>query len=102
MLYSFSGNQISYQSLTDLNPMLKVLFSRNIKTIGELLRIATPRRLVTIRNTYVSTTGRAPENIEIISALVSLKDTDTSEIEIERVKSQIIYHQSSSENNTGR
>jgi putative GTP pyrophosphokinase len=81
-------------ALTELNPILKILFSRDIKTIGDLLKIATPRRLVTIRNTYISSIGHAPDNLELISALVVLKGAKTKEIEIERVKSQIDYHQS--------
>lgn len=78
-------------ALTELNPILKILFSRDIKTIADLLKIATPRRLVTIRNTYISTIGHAPDNLELISALASLKGAQTKEIEIERVKSQIDY-----------
>jgi len=81
-------------ALTELNPILKILFSRGIYTIGGLLEIATPRRLVTIRNTYISRIGHAPDNLELFSALAVLKGAQTKEIEIERVKSQIDYHQS--------
>ena len=79
-------------ALTELNPILKILFSRDIKTIEDLLNIATPRRLITIRNTYISTIGHAPDNLELISALASLKGAETIEIETERIKSQIDYH----------
>lgn len=79
-------------ALTELNPILKIFFSRDIKTIADLLKVATPRRLVTIRNTYISTIGHAPDNLELISALASLKGAQTKEIEIERVKAQIDYH----------
>ena len=79
-------------ALTDLNPILKILFSRGINKIGDFLKIATPRRLVTIRNTYISTIGHAPNNLEFISALTTLKGAKTKEIEIERVKSQIDFH----------
>ena len=81
-------------ALTDLNPILSILFSRNINTIGDLLKIATPGRLLTIRNTYISTIGHAPDVLELISALAALKGARTKEIETERVKSQIGYHQS--------
>ena len=81
-------------ALTDLNPILKILFSRDIKTVSDLLKIATPRLLDTIRNTYISTIGHAPDNLELISALATLKGAQTKEIEIERVKSQIDYHKS--------
>ncbi len=79
-------------ALTELNPILKILFSRDIKKIADLLKIATPRRLVTIRNTYISTIGLVPDNLELIYALASLKGAQTKEIEIERIKSQIDYH----------
>jgi putative GTP pyrophosphokinase len=81
-------------ALTELHPISKILFSRGMNTIGDLLKIAIPRRLVTIRNTYISTTGHAPDNLELISALAALKGALTKEIEIERVKSHIDYHQS--------
>lgn len=47
-----------------------------------------------IRDIYVSTIGHAPDTLELISVLVTLKGSLTKEIEIERVKSQIDYHQS--------
>lgn len=81
-------------ALTDLYPILKLLSSRGIKTIGDLLKIATPRRLITIRNTYISTRGHAPDNLELISVIASLKGAQTKEIEIKRIKSQIHYYQS--------
>lgn len=86
-------------ALTELNPILKALFSRGIYSIGDLLKIATPRRLVTIRNTYISKIGHAPKNLELISALAMLKGVQSKEIEIERIKSQIDYHQSKNNEN---
>lgn len=79
-------------SLTDLNPILKILFSREITTIGDLLKIASPRRLATIRNNYISSLGHAPDNVLLIAALASLKGAKTKEIEMDRIKSQIEYH----------
>lgn len=81
-------------ALTDLNPIIKILFSRDIKTISDLFKIVTPRLLDTIRNTYISAIGYAPDNVELISVLASLKGAETKEIEIERIKSQIEYHKS--------
>lgn len=78
-------------ALTELNPILKALFSREIKTIGEFFRIATPLRLVTIRNNYVSLTGHAPNNIDLISTMSILKDVTSKGAEIERIKSHIQY-----------
>lgn len=79
-------------ALTELNPILKALFSRGIYLIGDLLEIATPRRLVTIRNTYISKIGHAPNNLELFSALAMLKGIQSKDVEIERIKSQIDYH----------
>ncbi|SNR13870.1 GTP pyrophosphokinase [Tenacibaculum jejuense] len=78
-------------ALTDLNPILKTLFSREITTIEEFFKIATPLRLVTIRNNYVSLTGHAPTSIEMVSTLSILKDVTSKDAEIERIKSHIHY-----------
>lgn len=78
-------------ALPDLNPILKLLLGRGINTIGELLKIATPRRLETIRNTYISSLGHAPHSVDFIAALVTVKGAKTKEIEIGRIKSQIDY-----------
>jgi len=83
-------------ALTDLNPLLKLLFSREVNTIGDMLKIATPRRLETIRNTYISSIGQVPHSLDLIAALATLKGAKTKEIEIGRIKSQIDYHQSES------
>ena len=88
-------NEMGIQcALTDLNPILKILFSRRIYSIKDLLDIASPRRLTTIRNTYIASTGRTPDNIELISAVVVLKGTTSKEAELERIKSQIDFKQS--------
>ncbi len=79
-------------SLIELNPILKILFSRDIRSIGDLMKIAIPRRLVTIRNTYVANLGHAPTNVELISTLVTLKGARSKDIEIERIKSFIKYN----------
>ena len=79
-------------ALNELNPIVKILFSRDIKFIGDLLKIATPRRLDTIRNTYVSSVGHVPGNVELISALAILKGARSKQIEIERIKSHIKYN----------
>lgn len=78
-------------ALTELNPILKALFSRKIITIGEFLKIATPLRLSTIRNNYVCITGHAPNNIELITTLSILNDTMSKEAENERIKAYIHY-----------
>ncbi|MBU2514098.1 hypothetical protein KJ966_22410 [bacterium] len=81
-------------ALRDLNPILKLLTSRGVDTVKDLLLLATPRRLETIRNTYISSLGHPPDVLEISAALAALKGADTKKTETERIKSQIDYHQS--------
>lgn len=76
-------------AFTDLNPILKILFSREISSVHDLHEVATPRRLVTIRNTYISMIGYPPNSRNLIAILASLKGVDSKEAEIERIKSQI-------------
>lgn len=76
-------------ALTELNPILKTLFSREINTVGKLHQIATPLRLSTIRNNYMTIMGRAPNNVEMISTLSNLNNVESKEAEIERIKAHI-------------
>ncbi|MBL7473276.1 GTP pyrophosphokinase [Robertkochia sediminum] len=78
-------------ALTELNPILKSLYTRNISTVGRFLEIATPLRLATIRNNYVSITGHAPDNIELISTLSILNDVTSKNAENERIKASIRF-----------
>ena len=78
-------------ALIELNPILKTLFSREIKTVGDFLKIVTPLRLTTIRNNYISITGHAPNNIELISTLSNLNDIESKDEEIERIQAHIHF-----------
>ena len=80
--------------LKDIHDILKLLSSRGINTVGDLLEIATPGRMETIRNTYFSLTGSAPESFEIIAALGTLRGAKTVSAEIERINTQINYNRS--------
>jgi len=84
-------------ALTELNPILKALFSREIKTVDNFLKIATPLRLVTIRNNYVSITGHAPNNIEMISTLSILNNLESKDTEIEQIKAHIHFQKLNSD-----
>ena len=86
-------------ALTELNPILKTLFSREIKTVGEFFSIATPIRLTTIRNNYVSLTGHTPNNLELISTLSILNNMESKDAEIERIKAHIQIQNSSLDQN---
>jgi len=81
-------------ALIELNPILKTLFSREIKTVGQFLKIVTPLRLTTIRNNYISITGHAPNNIELLSTLSILSDLESKEEEIERIQAHINFQNS--------
>lgn len=76
-------------ALTELNSILKTLFSNGIITVGDFIRIATPLRVTTIRNNYVSITGNLPNNNELISTLSILNKSESKEAEIERIKAHI-------------
>ena len=81
------GVQCSFKNLRGI---LKLLASRGITTVGNLLELGTPRRLETIRNTYLSSTGHTPGSFEIISTLASLKGSKPSS-EIRRINAHIKY-----------
>lgn len=80
-------------SFKDLRGILKLLASREIITVSDLLELGIPRRLETIRNTYLSSTGHTPNSFEFISTLASLKGSKPSS-EIRRIKAHIRYGES--------
>lgn len=81
-------------TLRDLHDIIRILSSRGINTVGELLEIATPRRLETIRNTYLSSTGHPPSSLELVATLATMKDITTVSAETKLINTQIEYHRS--------
>ncbi len=81
-------------TLRDLHDILRILSSRGINTVGDLLEIAIPRRLETIRNTYLSSTGHAPSSLELAATLGMMKDATTVSGEIKLINTQIEYNRS--------
>jgi len=81
-------------TLRDLHDILRILSSRGINTVGDLLEIAIPRRLETIRNTYLSSTGHAPSSLELVATLGMMKDATTVSGEIKFINTQIEYNRS--------
>ena len=75
----------------DINNTLTMLFSRGVETVGDLLSLATPRRLEIIRNTYVSVVGRDPENLEVVATLAAIHAAADEADAIKRIKLQIDY-----------
>jgi putative GTP pyrophosphokinase len=72
----------------DINNMLTLLFSRGVKTVGQLIELAAPSRLEIVRNTYVSVAGRDPANLEVVATLAAMMGADD---EAEAIKLQIDY-----------
>lgn len=75
----------------DINNILRLLYSRGIEKVRQILDLATPRRLEIIRNTYVSVAGRDPVNLEIIATLASIYGATDDDEEIQRIKLQIDF-----------
>lgn len=76
----------------DMNNILKFLFSRGVETVRDIRRLAVPSRIDIISHTFMSETGRAPANLEVIATLAALHGASAEEGEIRRIiKSQIAY-----------
>lgn len=75
----------------DFDTIISMLRSRGINNIKDLITLATPKRLETIRNTYITITGRPPDNFEIIASLASLKGVPSGENESQHVETHIEY-----------
>ncbi|MFC1556018.1 GTP pyrophosphokinase family protein [candidate division KSB1 bacterium] len=78
----------------DLQIIIKLLWSRKIRTVGDLLNIAQPKRLETIRNTYASTLGRPPSSLELIATLGALQGIKRGKSEVKVITAQIEYNNS--------
>jgi putative GTP pyrophosphokinase len=78
----------------DFDKILSMLYSRGIRSVGELRALATPTRLEIIRNTYVSKLGRPPTGLEMMATLASLTGLENSDEEMRRISSHIDYFQS--------
>lgn len=75
----------------DFDTIISMLRSRGVNTIKDLVTLARPKRLETIRNTYITITGRPPDNFEIIASLASLKGVPSGENESQHVETHIEY-----------
>ncbi|MBN2433564.1 MAG: hypothetical protein JXQ27_19005 [Acidobacteria bacterium] len=86
-----NGMQCAQQ---DFDKILSMLYSRGIRYVGELRFLATPTRLETIRNTYISKLGRPPTGLEMMATMAALSGLESSDEEIRRIISHIEYFQS--------
>jgi putative GTP pyrophosphokinase len=78
----------------DFNSILALLQSRSVNTVGDLLKLASPKRLETINNTYISKIGRPPDSFELIASLGALQRVKDRKNEAAFVTSQIEYSKS--------
>jgi putative GTP pyrophosphokinase len=76
----------------DVHAILNLLSSRGIRSVGALVKTGTPRRVDTIRNTYVSVLGRPPENLEVVATLGALHDIEPRVDETKHILAQIEYN----------
>lgn len=75
----------------DINNILKFFFSRGVETVRHLRSLARPNQLDKIRNIYLSSTGRLPQNLEVIACLAAIKGAENAEEENQRIRNQIAY-----------
>lgn len=75
----------------DINNIIKFLYSRGVETVNDLRRLATPRRLDMIRNTFLSVTGRSPVSLEVVATLAAISGAESEAVETKRIRSQIAY-----------
>lgn len=77
----------------EISGLLKLLFSRGVTTVGIFRKLATPKRLEMIRNTYRSDKGRVPTNFEVIASLANLSGVEEGyeEEELKLIRAQIAY-----------
>lgn len=70
----------------EIDGLLKLLFSRGIRTVQELRGVATARRIDLIRNAYLLEGGRQPINFEYVANLANLYGVDDEKETIERIR----------------
>lgn len=75
----------------EIDGLLKILSSRKINTVGELLTGGTTTRIETIRNVFIGHTGRTPTNEEIVSSLAAIKDIEDENAVVEAIKARVDY-----------
>lgn len=73
----------------EIDSLLKILSSRGINTVGELLKEGTTSRIETIRNVFIGHAGRTPENNEIVANLGAIKNIEDETAIVEAIKARI-------------
>lgn len=73
----------------EIDILLKILASRGIFLVGDLLSEGTPGRIETIRNVFLGHKGQLPTNFETIATLATLKDIRDENAMVESIKARI-------------
>lgn len=73
----------------EIDVLLKILASRGISLVGDLLSEGTPRRIETIRNVFLGHKGQLPTNFETIATLATIKGIRDENAMVESIKARI-------------
>ena len=75
----------------EIDSLLKILYSRDVRTIAKFRDIATPSNLALIGNVYREREGHEPNNFQTVACLASIRSAETEEEKTARVEAQIEY-----------
>ncbi|MCA9772911.1 MAG: hypothetical protein KC466_10925 [Myxococcales bacterium] len=75
----------------EVDGLLRLLWSRGIKTARDFLRVATPTRIETINRTYLAEVGCYPSDFEVIANVAILGATKAGADEVNRIRAHIAY-----------
>lgn len=75
----------------EVDGLLKVLASRGVYQIGELLALGTSDRKKLMGEIYAQVKGRVPNSFETVATLAALKSAHDRHEEVELIKAQIAF-----------
>lgn len=75
----------------EIDGLLRVVNSRGVDTVGKLRAVATPKNVETIRNTYLSSEGRAASNFEIVASLAAIAGVQDDTTIVSGIRTQIEF-----------
>jgi len=78
-------------SQREIDGMLKILFSRGVEIIDDVVKNATVRKLEIIKNTYRSLEGREPCNFEFIACIAMTSSLPDDESLVDSITAQISF-----------
>jgi putative GTP pyrophosphokinase len=74
-----------------IDSLLKILYSRNVKTIAKFRETATRQNLELISNVYREHEGHEPNHFQMVACLASIRSAETDDEKVARVEAQIEY-----------